>query len=308
MQTFFARVDLDAYRQQQQAVADHLKENPPPRSAPVRAVGRPKQKRSVEDAVAGAAAADALQLQMPESKRGRYTRWFSSPYINDIMHAYALMNCSARRTVQYLQKHAVDDRFARLSHSTVASWFDKDGKLLESHRAELEAGRAHATYFGSASAFQAAPGAEDAICDILLQLCQAGTPLNSHIIRWVMLAVLRDRCPALLQQLKLSQSFISRWARGNPRLQFRWRARTTAASKLPNDWEEQGICMAQRMGAMMQLHKVSTCQTAQPVRLTGFPVEFTPLLPACSSADSSLSRHQHGPDGCAPRLCIVVDV
>jgi hypothetical protein len=262
MQAFFARVDLAAYREQQQAVADHLKEHPPPRSVPVLAVGRPKQKRTAEDAVAGAAAADALGLQTPESKRGRYTRWFNSPFINDIMHAHALMNGSARRTVQHLQKHAVDDRFARLSHSTVASWFDKDGNLLDNHRAELQAGRAHMTSVGRAPAFDAAPGAEDQICDILLQLRQAGTPLNSHIIRWVMLAVLQDRCPALLKQLKLSQQFISRWVRGNPRLQFRWRQRTTAASKLPDDWEDQGICMAQRMGATMQLYKVSTASVA----------------------------------------------
>jgi hypothetical protein len=82
-------------------------------------------------------------------------------------------------------------------------------------------------------------------------------PLNSHVVRWVMLAVL-EKHPAVLQQLTLSQPFISKWVRNNPRLQFRWRARTTAASKLPDDWEEQGIHMAQRMAAIMQLYSVST--------------------------------------------------
>jgi len=81
-------------------------------------------------------------------------------------------------------------------------------------------------------------------------------PLNSHIVRWVMQAVLKNH-PEVQQQLSLSQQFISKWVRNNPRLQFRWRARTTAASKLPDDWAEQGIRMAQRMGATMQLHKVS---------------------------------------------------
>ena len=41
---------------------------------------------TAEDALAAAAAADALQL--PTAKRGKYTRWFDSPYINDILAAY----------------------------------------------------------------------------------------------------------------------------------------------------------------------------------------------------------------------------
>ena len=36
-----------------------------------------------------------------------------------------------------------------------------------------------------------------------------------------------------------------------------WRKATTAASKLPNDWEEQGLQMAMRIAAAMALHKVS---------------------------------------------------
>jgi hypothetical protein len=259
MQAYFARVDLAAYREQQQQIAEHLKENPPPRAATppsARAVGRPKVKRSVDAVLASAAAADAL-AEHADSKRGKYTRWFNEPLlVNDILKAHAETGGSARATVALLQKHASDNRFERLSHSTVASWFDESGKLLAKHQAALDYGRAHATSVGRFPALQAAPGAEDAICDILLQLRASGTPLNSHTIRWVMQAVLQDKCPALLQQLKLSQPFISNWVRGHPRLQYRWRARTTAASKLPDNWEEQGICMAQRVAATMQLHKV----------------------------------------------------
>jgi hypothetical protein len=255
----FPRVDLAAYREQQLQIAEQLKEHPPPRALtppPKRAVGRPKQKRPAEEVLAAAAAADALQL--PTLKRGKYTRWFSSPYINDILHAHVANGGSARRTVAALQRNAPDNRFERLSHSTVASWFDNKGELLETHRAELEAGRALPTSGGLPPALQAAPGADDSICNHLLQLRKAGMPLNAHVVRWVMLAVLAEYPSVQLQQLKLSQQYISKWVRSNPRLQFRWRARTTAASKLPEDWEEQGIHMAQRMGAIMQMHDVST--------------------------------------------------
>ena len=244
MQSFFQRVDLAAHRQQVAQVAAQLKENPPPRALtppPKRSVGRPKLKRPAEEALAAAAAADALEL--PEPKRGKYTRWFNSPYINDILHAYTQSGGSARRAVASLQQRAPDKRFERLSHSTVASWFE-NGKLKEQHQHELEEGRAAHTYTGAHPALQAPPGAEDAICDILLKLRQAGTPLEKEH-------------PAVLQHLTLSQQYISAWVRRNPRLQFRWRARTTAASKLPDDWEDQGIHMAMRIGATMQLHRVS---------------------------------------------------
>jgi len=261
MHGFFQRIDKAAYREQMQQVAEHLKEHPPPRAItppPLQPVGRPKLKRSAEQELAEAAAADAFIAELPQLKRarGKYTRWFDSPYINDILVAFARHNGSARRTVQSLQQNAPDDRFERLSHSSVASWFE-NGKLKERHQQELDAGRAASRGGGRCPSLLAAPGAEDEICDILLKLRAAGTPLNSHIIRWVMLAVLEDKHPAVLATLTLSQAYISNWVRANPRLQFRWRARTTAASKLPDDWEEQGIHMAQRMGAAMQMHKVS---------------------------------------------------
>lgn len=259
MKAFYQRIDKAAYREHVQQVAEQLKEHPPPRAGtppPKQPVGRPKLKRPAEEELVAAAAADTLIEQLPQPKRGKYTRWFDSPYINDILVAHARNSGSARRTVLYLQANAPDSRFERLSHSTVASWFDSNGKLKEQHQQELDAGRAASRGGGHSPALQAAPGAEDAICDILLKLRTAGTPLNSHIIRWVMLAVLQDKHPAVLNSLKLSQQYISSWVRNNPRLQFRWRARTTAASKLPDNWEEQGIHMGQRMGAAMQLHKV----------------------------------------------------
>lgn len=257
MKAFFQRIDLAQYREDVQQLATRLPEHPLPRAltpAPPRKPGRPRKKREAEVVLAAAAAADALEL--PEHKRGKYTRWFNSPYINDIIAAYTKHNCSARRAVAELKQNAPDDRFERLSHSTVASWF-QDGKLKEQHLLELAQGRAMVTGYGPIPAMEAAPGAEDEICNILLKLRAAGTPLNSHIIRWVMSAVLEQKHPNVLSQLKLSQTYISTWVRNNPRLQFRWRARTTAASKLPSDWEDQGIRMAQRMGAAMQLHKVS---------------------------------------------------
>ena len=263
MQSFFARIDKAAWREQQLQTAEQLKEPLPARPAtppPKRNVGRPKLIRPAEAVLAAAAAAAADTQELSTAKRGKYTRWFSSPYIHDILHAHVQNGGSARRTVTALQRNAPDDRFARLSHSTVASWSDAKGALLEAHRAELEAGHAQPTSAGLSPALRAVPGVEDAICDHLLQLRKAGMPLNSHVVRWAMQAVL-EKHPTVLEHLSLSQQYICKWVRSSPRLQFRWRARTTAASKLPDDWEEQGIHMAQRMAAFMQLYHVSMKHT-----------------------------------------------
>ena len=274
LSSFFQRIDKAAHREQVQQQADYLKEHPPPRAPtppPRRPVGRPPLKRPAEEVLASAVAADAVIEQLPQQKRGRYTQWLDSPYINDIIAEHARSGGSARRTVLTLQKHAPDDRFERLSHSTVATWFDEKGKLKEQYQRQLDAGRASVRHSGNTRALAAAPGAEEAICDILLQMRQAGTPVNSHIIRWVMLAVLQDKHPKVLDHLTLSQQFISDWVRSCPALLFRWRARTTAASKLPLDWEDQGIGMAQRMAAAMQLHDVSTRHCCTASRLSEYP-------------------------------------
>ena len=259
MQSYFASVDLAKYRQQQRATAQYLHEHPPPRAhtpPPKRAVGRPKLKRSAAEALAAASDAAAQAAAQENTHVPRtHVRWFNSPYINDILHAHTLQGGSARRTVNYLRAHAPDSRYTSLSHATVHGWFE-NGRLKPQYQKELDDGCARATNVaGAASPMDAAAGANEAISEYLLQLRQAGMPLNSHVVRWVMQAVLKDH-PEVLQQLSLSQQFISRWVRNNPRLHFRWRARTTAASKLPDDWAEQGIRMAQRMGAIMQLHKV----------------------------------------------------
>jgi hypothetical protein len=216
--------------------------------------------------LASAAAADTVKEQLPQHKRGKYTSWFDSPYINDIIVAYARSGGSARRTVQSLKSRAADSRFERLSHSTVATWFDDKGKLKQQYQQQLQAGQAAVRYGGASPALAAAAGADDAICDILLKLRQAGTPLNSHIIRWVMLAVLQEKHPAVLETLTLSQTYISSWVRGNPRLHFRWRARTTAASKVLLDWHLPAATAASIAARVDITHSVNHWSTQETMQ------------------------------------------
>jgi hypothetical protein len=268
----------------------------PRHAAPLkRSAGRPKRPLSAHDVLAAAARAaaskedeeDAGDEHPGKRARGSYTKWFSSPYIRDILDAYKAAGFRPKVTVQNLRLSACDDRFARLTHSTLARWHDADNKLLPRFAEELKSGTAAARSNGPTRVFLEEPAIEAEIKRVLLSMRAAGTPLNTHVIRWVMQSIIQLRNPALFTYLTLSKSFISNWAR--QQLHWSWRARTTAASKLPADWEEQGIQMAMRIGANMEMHKVSSphwqclgssCMRELSVRFscpaTGFPAREFP--------------------------------
>jgi hypothetical protein len=232
---------------------------------PKRPVGRPPLKRAVNLVQLPAAA--ALREEKEEDggervsgarkrSRGPYTNWFSSPYITDILAAYERSGHSAKRTVKLLMASVPwdVDRFARLSHSSILSWFGTDHKLLPRFQEQLDASIAAARGRGPDRAFAVAPQVEQEIKRVLLRMRETGVPLNCSIVRWVMQAVIEEKQPSLLASLTFSHSFVSNWARSQ--LQWRYRRRTTAASKLPSDWEDQGVQMAMRIAANMAQYKV----------------------------------------------------
>lgn len=311
MLKFFKRVDAYEYRQDVQQIAQQLHENPPPCAVPAlpsRPVGRPPKKRDAESVLAvGAAHADTVTTNSSDNKRSKYQHWFSSPYILDILAAHRRANFNSRQTVKLLRKESPDaDRYKHLSHTTIFSWFDADNKLLPARQMELDAGVASVKGVGFCSPLAEAEGAEKRIVEVLLDMRKAGTPLNTRIIRWVMHAILERRNPDVLEKLQLSQSFISRWVRTHEDLKFAWRARTTTASHLPDDWETQGINMSMRIAAAMHLHSVSNkaqfCSRISALTLA----KSSDTLCCVLFADTSLSCHQYGSDRCSSRPCLCI--
>ena len=100
-----------------------------------RGPGRPPKKRELADP---AAAAQPQPAQKPRT--GVYTSWFSSPYINDVLQELQKQGFNAKRTVAALKQHAPDDRYARLSNSTVRGWFQKGTRdLIPAFQEQLNA-------------------------------------------------------------------------------------------------------------------------------------------------------------------------
>jgi hypothetical protein len=251
----FQRISADDAQKQRDSIAVKFEEErlaaaaaaapvvaPQPKLRP----GRPPKKRELVNA-------DIPPPQKPRT--GGYTNWFSSPYINDVLQALRLNDYIAKRAVAALKRNAPDQRYERLSDSTVRGWFQKGTHALLPHfQEQLDAMQASKRSSGRPPSMNAA--VEEECKRVLLRLRESGLPVNSHVIRWTLRAVFRDKCPSLLENLKLSQQWISKWARS--KLSWRWRKRTTAASKLPLDWEQQGVEMAKRVGYRMGMHNVST--------------------------------------------------
>ena len=193
--------------------------------------------------------------------RGQYTDWFSSPHIHEILNEYKHSGYRARAAVSKLKAEASDDRFTRLTHTTVLGWHDEKNKLKSRYQAHLESGLENVRQNGPARVLEEFPAIEEEIKRTLLQMRAVGTAVNSHVIRWVMRGIIELRAPQLesdsdsrLSSLKLSKSFACAWARTH--LTWTWRKSTTAASKLPLDWEDQGLLMAKRIAATMETHSV----------------------------------------------------
>ena len=248
-QLSFAPITADEAAKQRAALAVAFAAEHPAAAAslPVpekRDVGRPKRER---DLVLPAQPNNNNNNDNNDAKRPReaYTNWFTSPYINDIIAMYHRKQHSARNTVAALRASAPDGRFDRLSHSTIADWFDEKHKLKITYAAQLSLKQGAARGHGYPPALKKLPHVEREIKDTLKLMREKGTPLNSRVIRWVIQAIAKDKHPQLLDSLALSQQWISNWVRTE--LNFRWRATTTAAAKLPTDWEDQGILMAKRI-------------------------------------------------------------
>jgi hypothetical protein len=256
----FRKITAHEAQQQRERIAQELATAlasvPPPAPAPPkRTVGRPKRERTLAETAAAAAAAPekADSEEQPAAKRGKYTNWFTSPYLNDVLRAYALEGYSARRAVAALQRTAPDERYARLHHSTLRGWFGADGRtLLPQYQKQYIEARAARRGPGRPSALAAHPAVEEEIREMLRRMRAAGAPVNTSIIRWTVRGVLELRAPALLADFTVSHGWIVKWARNE--LNFRWRKSTTAAQKLPLDWEEQGLLMGQRLAAQMEMY------------------------------------------------------
>jgi hypothetical protein len=136
----FVRITAHDAAQQRQRMAEKLAAerpfHPPLPAPPKRAPGRPPKKRPLECAATIEEAGIAHKDSPP--KRA-HTNWFSSPYIADILQAYARNGFHARKTILSLQRTAknlislnlITKQMKRTTNATFRSLFQTGRSRLE---------------------------------------------------------------------------------------------------------------------------------------------------------------------------------
>jgi hypothetical protein len=122
------------------------------------------------------------------------------------------------------------------------------------------------------------PEVEEEIISTLKKQRSVGQPLYGTTIQPLIKAIIKKKAPHLLDSTSKTGFNVSiDWTRCFIKRTLNWsyRASTTAAGKLPKDWEDQGKRMAQRVAYLSKLHDippslvVNTDQTGMHLVPTG---------------------------------------
>lgn len=238
-----------------------------------RGPGRPKKQLNMNEVLS-----QIPTLAQPSTKKRKrsYHNWFHPLLIHDIIHAVSKYR-SARLAVDHLKRSfpqlptESEGRFEALNESTVRTWFDDDWKILPKY-----ADFAKPFAPGGSPVFEQCPEVEKEIKDTLLVMRgeNVGIQIGITTIKWTMQAIIQLKNPQLLDTLKLSKGFISKWTRDQ--MQWSWRTSTSAASKLPLDWMQLGIDAAKRIAVQMEINKV------HPSLVINFDQTGINLVPTCN--------------------------
>ena len=131
----FARIDAEDARIQRERIAAEIAALPPTPAAvrPLkRPVGRPKRERSP-----AAARLEAPAPVTEQSNRGHYTKWFASPYINDILDGWQKC-CLCLFNVADPEKHVIAVAAVQRKELDQAHVFDEDEEEREEVTASSE--------------------------------------------------------------------------------------------------------------------------------------------------------------------------
>ena len=135
-------------------------------------------------------------------------------------------------------------------------WFHPNGDLKENYKRCVELD----TYFDKTSQhcpiLDDYPTLRDEICNVLRKQRAGSQPLSVVVIQPLIKTLIKKREPQLLEDEKFKVS--TKWTRAFIKSELNWsyRAATTAAGKLPDDFELQGLTMAKRCAYLIKVHNI----------------------------------------------------
>jgi DDE superfamily endonuclease len=253
---FFSRVDYNEYKAQAIHVLSSKEEESESKPQPKkrRGPGRPRKppppielsmdiekSKNASDEIA----TDALTV----SQKRDYKDWWATPLIGEIIDT-VLRFRSVHRAVKYLKEkyppYSTEERgrYDDLSESTVSNWFDDNWKLKPQFALLIKAKNSG----GRRSALDAYPDIAEKIKTRLTLLRDAGQALNRPLIRLIMLAIIQKDAPQLMENFKLSMTWVHDFLTNE--MGWAWRRATTSKS-LPLNWKDLGVNMLKRCAVVI---------------------------------------------------------
>lgn len=241
--------------------------------APPRGPGRPRSATSVTTLASACSPSssddDADDAAAVHSRKRGYTPWLTSDSFH-LIHDAVRRRQSFRGAVRDLQQRfprlptQQHGTFDLLHAATLRHWYSRDSTRAITLKHEYE------RFLGSSAVVASAPSlaggggpqswwkehpeATQAIQTALQALRdedRAGIAVGLRLVRWTVAAVAEK---LQLPDPPLSNSSLSQFVHRH--LNWTWRCRTTAAGKLPDDWQAQGTQMAQRIAVHIELSEV----------------------------------------------------
>ena len=156
----------------------------------------------------------------------------------------------------YRQPGSLHSLYNSLARSTMYEWFHPNGELKKNYKRCVKLGM----YFDKASQhcpiLSAYPVLRDEICNVFREQRASGQPLSIGIIQPFIKALIQKREPQLFEDEEFKVS--TKWTRVFIKFELNWsyRAATTTAGKLPDDFELQGLTMVQRCVYFIKVHNI----------------------------------------------------
>ena len=195
--------------------------------------------------------------------RGSYTNWFTPVLWPPIFNAMKQHRCIAGALsflrASYRKPGELSSVYDKLSKNSMRDWFYSNGELKDTYKRCVEFG----TYFAKSAqhcpVLESHPALKEEICTVLKKMMMVGQPLYAICIQPLIKAIILDKAPQILEGTHSTAFRVSyEWTKIFVKSELNWsyRASTTAAGKLPKDFQEQGKAMAQRCAYLVKVHNI----------------------------------------------------
>ncbi len=189
----------------------------------------------------------SLPIAVHSSKQN----WYDPLYWNDIVVALQDAEFNSRKAVRLLQsKFSHDGRFNRLTHSTIEGWYcrttDASGNrgIIWQEAVLIRVQNRQSMFLpgtGRNGILNSHPEIVALISDMLQNMRKTGCVVNGTVARVIIVGILQSLLPSILVEnggrFKVSASWVSAFCA--EALGWSFRKGTTAAQKLPNNFNEQ---------------------------------------------------------------------